>query len=191
MKMKLFLSFMFLSSISYASCVGPYCYDDTGAYINGVHIGTIYFSDGSSQSVAATVTTPAGNNTEIQFNNNQSFGSDPLLFWNSGQSDLEVGSQSGRLTTDQPGDIQVLDNGGNPTSYSDISYNTIFVTDHDNTVISSAAVLQADSLTKGFLPPVTSTTNITNPVTGLIVYSTNTATLEFFNGSVWKTVTHN
>lgn len=37
--MKLSLGLLFLTSISYAACVGPYCYDDTGAYVNGQQLG--------------------------------------------------------------------------------------------------------------------------------------------------------
>jgi hypothetical protein len=51
---KRFLILMGLTSIAYASCMGPYCYDDTGAHISGLTVGTINFSDNTSQTTAAS-----------------------------------------------------------------------------------------------------------------------------------------
>ncbi len=48
------LLLLLLSTSCYAACVGPYCYDDTGAHISGLTIGTLLFSDGSSQTTAAS-----------------------------------------------------------------------------------------------------------------------------------------
>ena len=54
---------------------------------------------------------------------------------------------------------------------------------------SASAILQADSTTKGMLPPRMTTTQrdaITSPATGLIVYDTTVNKLSVYNGTTWK-----
>jgi hypothetical protein len=52
----------------------------------------------------------------------------------------------------------------------------------------SSAILELSAVNKGFLPPRLTTTerdNILNPATGLIIYNTNTHTLNYYNGTQW------
>jgi uncharacterized protein (TIGR02145 family) len=56
------------------------------------------------------------------------------------------------------------------------------------TTINSSAVLEAESTTKGFLPPRMTTTQrnaIATPATGLIIFNTTLNCLQWWNGSVW------
>jgi hypothetical protein len=58
--------------------------------------------------------------------------------------------------------------------------------------LNASAVLQADSTTKGFLPPRMTTTQknaISSPAAGLVVYDNTTNKLNYNNGTVWKEVT--
>ncbi len=58
--------------------------------------------------------------------------------------------------------------------------------------ISASAILQADSTTKGFLPPrMTSTQkgNIASPAAGLMVFDTTLAKLCVYSGTAWETIT--
>jgi hypothetical protein len=58
-----------------------------------------------------------------------------------------------------------------------------------NTVAS--AILQADSTTKGFLPPRMTTTEknaIASPATGLMVYDTTLNLMALYNGTTWTTL---
>lgn len=53
----------------------------------------------------------------------------------------------------------------------------------------ASAIIQADSTTKGFLPPRMTTTqknNISSPASGLVVYDTTTNKLCCYNGSTWN-----
>ena len=57
--------------------------------------------------------------------------------------------------------------------------------------IDSSAALQIESTTKGFLPPRMTTTErnaVTSPATGLMIYNTTTNSIDFFNGSVWSSL---
>jgi hypothetical protein len=54
--------------------------------------------------------------------------------------------------------------------------------------LSSTAVLQANSTTRGFLPPRMTEAQrdaIAAPSTGLVIYNTTSSSLEFYNGSIW------
>jgi len=56
----------------------------------------------------------------------------------------------------------------------------------------ASALLQADSTTKGFLPPrmtTTQKTTIATPATGLVVYDTTLNKLSVYTGAAWETVT--
>ena len=53
----------------------------------------------------------------------------------------------------------------------------------------ATAVLQADSTTRGFLPPRMTTTQknaIASPATGLVLYDSTTNKLQCYNGSTWN-----
>lgn len=56
---------------------------------------------------------------------------------------------------------------------------------------SASAILQADSTTKGFLPPRMTTAQrdlIATPAAGLVIYNTSTNVLNFYNGTAWAAV---
>ena len=58
----------------------------------------------------------------------------------------------------------------------------------NTTSVSSSAILQADSTTKGFLPPRMTTTQrdaIATPATGLQIYNTTTNENNTYNGTAW------
>ena len=60
------------------------------------------------------------------------------------------------------------------------------------TGVVASAVIQADSTTKGFLPPRMTTTQknaILTPATGLVVYDTTLNTLAVYTGAAWEAVT--
>lgn len=57
--------------------------------------------------------------------------------------------------------------------------------------VNSAAILQLNSATQGFLPPRMTTTQrdaIATPPEGLVIYNTTTNVLNFYNGSAWGAV---
>jgi hypothetical protein len=59
-------------------------------------------------------------------------------------------------------------------------------------LVEASAIIQANSTTKGFLPPRMTTTQrnaITTPATGLTIYNTTTNKLNFYNSSAWEAVT--
>lgn len=80
MKTTLF-SLLFISSLSYAACVGPYCYDDTGAYVTNLHVSSITYVGGGVQGSASSGGSPAGQNQQVQFNNNGVFGGSANFTW--------------------------------------------------------------------------------------------------------------
>ncbi len=58
--------------------------------------------------------------------------------------------------------------------------------------VEASAIIQANSVSKGFLPPRMNTTQknaITSPATGLIVFDTVLAKLAVYTGAGWETVT--
>jgi hypothetical protein len=60
------------------------------------------------------------------------------------------------------------------------------------TTNNASAIIQADSTTRGFLPPRMTTTQknaITTPATGLVLYDTTLNKLAVYTGSAWETVT--
>ena len=67
----------------------------------------------------------------------------------------------------------------------------IIVAGTTNFTIDSSAILQANSTTRGFLPPRLTTTQknaIATPATGLMVYDTDLNRPCFFNGTSWITL---
>ena len=58
----------------------------------------------------------------------------------------------------------------------------------NTTSVNASAILQADSTTKGFLPPRMTTTQknaIATPATGLMVYDTTLNLISVYNGTIW------
>jgi len=59
----------------------------------------------------------------------------------------------------------------------------------NTTSVQASAILQADSTTKGFLPPRMTTTQknaIASPAAGLVLYDSTTNKLQCYNGSTWN-----
>lgn len=90
-----------------------------------------------------------------------------------------------------------LSNGGTntPVLMNKILYNghSIFQNGGTFTDVPSSR-LTINSTTEGFLPPRMTTTQrdaISTPAEGLVIYNLTNHALEFFNGTVWKTVTTN
>jgi hypothetical protein len=60
-----------------------------------------------------------------------------------------------------------------------------------NASLNSSAMLQADSTTKGFLPPRMTTTQknaIASPAAGLVVYDTTLNQISYYNGTTWTNI---
>ena len=63
----------------------------------------------------------------------------------------------------------------------------------NTTSVAASAILQADSTTKGFLPPRMTTTQINaiaTPAAGLMAYNTDLFVICFYDGTNWKKVSH-
>jgi len=61
----------------------------------------------------------------------------------------------------------------------------------DGSAPAPSAILDAKSVNKGFLPPRMNTTQrngISSPAAGLMIYNTDCADIQFFNGTVWVPV---
>lgn len=59
----------------------------------------------------------------------------------------------------------------------------------NTTSVNGSALLQMDSTTKGFLPPRMTTTQrnaIATPAAGLSLYNSSLGTIDFYNGTAWK-----
>jgi hypothetical protein len=67
---------------------------------------------------------------------------------------------------------------------------SIIVSVSSGTAINASAILQADSTTKGFLPPRMTETEknaIATPAAGLMVYDTTQSSVNFYDGTRWRT----
>lgn len=110
---------------------------------------------------------------------------------------------SGGSVAGNVGNIQINRNSGFAAAASDtLNYSTAGGLNVKNiltatgagigtTSITSSALLEVLSTTKGFLPPRLTTTqmnNISTPVAGLLVFNTDTASLFQYSGSAWQNV---
>jgi len=108
-----------------------------------------------------------------------------------------------RLGTSSPngGGIEYYASYNNPNGYHKWFFNNVqyaqltiaqYVLDDSGTLTAnSSTILQANSTTKGFLPPRMTTAQknaIASPATGLVVYDTTLNKLAVFTGSVWETI---
>jgi hypothetical protein len=78
---------------------------------------------------------------------------------------------------------------GNSSTVTTALYGAVIT---GGTSADASAQLQADSTTKGFLPPRMTTTQknaISSPATGLMVYDTTLNKLAVYTGMVWETIT--
>ena len=97
-------------------------------------------------------------------------------------------STGGNGTSDS-GAIPAFDSAGGLRAEKLCSDTTILA---GGTSVTACAILEAQSTTKGFLPPKVTTTQknaIASPTAGLVVYDTTLGKLAVYNGSAWRTVT--
>jgi hypothetical protein len=105
-----------------------------------------------------------------------------------------------KLGNNNDNDFDRLQFGGTTSSFPAIkkASNNIEIRNADDTfgaglsvgaALNATAILQADSTTKGFLPPRMTTTQknaIASPAAGLVVYDSITNKLCCYNGSTWN-----
>ncbi|WP_026629491.1 hypothetical protein [Dyadobacter alkalitolerans] len=104
-----------------------------------------------------------------------------------------VTGQSLKLGSLGPNSVQISANGVQNFQMFPATGNVIIQNGGTFTDVQSS-VFTLNSTTKGFRPPVLTTAErdaIPSPVKGLIIINDTTATIDFFNGSVWKTVVTN
>jgi hypothetical protein len=80
----------------------------------------------------------------------------------------------------------------NQVQYAQLSLANFLLDDSGTITGAASTILQANSTTKGFLPPRMTTAQknaITTPPTGLIVYDTTLNKLALYTGAAWETVT--
>lgn len=102
----------------------------------------------------------------------------------------ESGGGNGNVSIkNAAGTTEWLFNAGSPSSAS--AQNGLIIGGSGGS-ISSVALLQLDSTTKGFLPPRMTTTQknaISSPPAGLVVYDSTLNKLCVYTGAAWETVT--
>jgi hypothetical protein len=105
-----------------------------------------------------------------------------------------------RITNNAEADFDRLQFGGTSSSFPSLkrATNNLEVKNADDTfgagfsvgaTLNASAILQADSTTRGFLPPRMTTTQknaISSPASGLMVYDTDTNKLCCYNGTSWN-----
>lgn len=130
---------------------------------------------------------PAGADTQIQFNDSGAFGASVDLSFDG--TDLFIGPVGSPSVVLSTGGASSLDSGAISTSGTgDLAVGTIVAGALSNPSI----IMGSASTTRGFLPPVMTTTNknaITAPAEGLVVYDVTLHKLSVFTGTVWQTVT--
>jgi hypothetical protein len=161
--------------------------------------------------------TPAGSNTQVQFNNSGAFGADAGLTYTTAHLMINNAGPGAKISINasNSGFLEFNDNTG-ATNFvtfqagSDTSNqlwtevgSSIWKADPSGTLttpgavgvnapsINASAVLEADSTTQGFLPPRMTTTQrnaIASPATGLIIFNTTTAQPEVYNGTAWVAI---
>ena len=91
-----------------------------------------------------------------------------------------------------------LDDNNNVTTIFLRSYGNSYLNTGGNLGIGTStpeasAKLELSSTTQGFLPPRLTDTQrdaVTSPATGLIIYNTTSGTINFYNGTAWRAVSH-
>ena len=152
--------------------------------------------------------TPAGANTEVQFNDSGSFGADSTFHFNSSTKEvackkIDVEATPGTTTAQIGGfgsyasfgmyeekDLQLQGWSG---TFSITPDGPIVYNDNNGApTVDPSAAFDLQSTTRGFLPPRLTTTQrnaISSPAAGLIIYNSSTNKLNFFNGTTWEVVT--
>lgn len=158
---------------------------------------------------------PAGADTEVQFNNSGSFGGSANLKWSGSDLTISPSNNHGLIVKgDQPA-IYFTSSGDIPQAYlvnASVTTPPYLILGNDfgpillqafgagsNSVVvdptgsvhgdeNPSAALWISGTTQGFLPPRMTTTQrdaIASPASGLEVYNTDTNAIEFYNGTVW------
>lgn len=156
--------------------------------------------------LTAEATNPAGNDMAIQFNNSGSFaGSDDfqwdypdnvLILRNAASSTailLRSDTHTGIEFDDTTGTTNATLTGNTGGQFNIAALGSISIND-DFTVPTGdpSALVDIISTSKGFLPPrMTSTERdaITSPAEGLQIWNTTTHLPNWFDGTIWQTVT--
>lgn len=220
--------------------------------VSGTNIKTINSTSLLGSGDISISASPAGSNTQIQFNDSGAFGADSLFNWDNTNKRLGVGETTptarvhikGEGATSATtsllvqnsagtnlfditdngevevtlGDFRIPSNkaiyGGGGSTYAifpqastamifkswakDFDFLTqngyVAAIKNDGSIIAGgrtpddSAVLQADSTTKGFLPPRMTTTerNAIEAAAGLVIYDTSTNKLQCYDGSSWN-----
>jgi hypothetical protein len=136
---------------------------------------------------------PAGSNTNVQFNSSGAFGADATFNWLGPGNGLQIGDVGNVLylfTTD-PTHVTI---GCDPSRYiciNTVPGSSLSVNDDESVVPDSSAIVDMGSTTQGFLPPRMTTTQrnaITSPAEGLVIYNTTTHKLNVYT-TVWEQIT--
>ncbi len=185
-----------------------------GLYQDGVNIigiatgGTSRLQIANTGNVLINTTTDAGykldvNGTAIfrgQLSCNQDLNLvNTVVFWSGGNQIRNTANGILRICDSTASDFNRLQLGGTTSAFPSIkrASNNIEIKNADDTFgaglsvgasLNASAILQADSTTKGFLPPRMTTTQrnaIASPAAGLMVYDTTLNLPHFFNGTIW------
>jgi hypothetical protein len=166
---------------------------------NGIFSGSVRIGSDAEPSTKLQIFTSAvgvfATNSDIVV---EKAGDSFLNFMVTGEAGLIIGdagdSDIGRFIYDHSSDSwQMFANNQNVLEVS----STTLVADvgqsvfGDSGAVDASAVLKCQSTTRGFLPPVMTTTeknNISTPTAGLIVYDSTLGALQLYDGT-WKTVT--
>ena len=170
----------------------------TGASSFGGNMTLSLNQNGSTQLIVSNAQTGTNSQSSVSFVSNVGSGligkyssttttyktvaaSDLFLYNNTSAGDISI------LNDFPTGSIKFAA-GGSPTAH--ITLTSVGSLGIGATSVNASAILQADSTTKGFLPPRMTTTQklaITSPATGLQVYDTTLNLMSFYNGSTWVT----
>jgi hypothetical protein len=186
--------------------------------VSGTNIKTINSTSLLGSGDIEISASPSGVAGAIQFSNGSAFSSDATnLFWDDTNNRLGVGTNAptsrlhikGTGATAATTSLLIQNSSGNQLlSVRDDGYtiigagnqgiasNSITISNFGNFGSGSgelpSAVLQANSTTKGFLPPRMTTTQknaISSPASGLVVYDTTLGKLCVRGASAWETIT--
>lgn len=171
---------------------------------NQVTSGMEAFGGGTPQwtplVLSSPATPPAGDDTQVQFNNAGAFGASPELTWSNSNNQLTIMGASPTLGASFS--IASADNSANFNIYADntglagqvatIKGIPFKISDIASSSILPSALVEIQSTTHGFLLPRMTTTQknaIATPDEGLVVYDTTLHKLAVWTGAAWETVT--
>jgi nitrogen fixation protein len=164
--------------------------------VNGsVRFGTNFIWNNSTNVLGIT--------GQIQVSTDVRLGATGVLYWAGRAWMQSTGTGSIKLSDSTDSTFDRLQFGGTSASYPSIkrASNNLEIKNANDTFgaglsvgasLDASAILQADSTTKGFLPPRMTTTQknaIASPVAGLVVYDTTLGKLCVRGASAWETIT--